>query len=135
MGLSPNDSTKAYVQIADDLRRQIRAGEYGPGDKLPSTSELVKKYDVANMTVQGAIRLLREEKLIYGIQGRGTFVREDFDPAQLDRSSGPSDEYVELRDDLRSLAGAVDQLAKRVDGLESQLAPKATGRSAKRPAR
>lgn len=128
MGLTPNDSRKAYVQIADELRSEIRAGVYGPGDKLPSTNDLVGKYEVANMTIQGAIRLLRDENLIYSVQGRGTFVRSDIDLDQLttDNESAPSPEFVELRDQLQALAGAVDRIEQRMDDIESDSKKKPT---------
>ncbi len=47
-----------------------------PGEKLPSGNELAKRYGVARMTVQQAIRLLRDEGLIVSRQGSGVFVRE-----------------------------------------------------------
>ena len=121
MGLTPNDSRNAYVQIADDLRRQIRDGDFGPGEKLPSTSELVAKYGVANMTIQGAFRMLRDENLIYSVQGRGTFVRSDLDPAMIpdDGSGAPSEDYQVLRSQMEKLAGAVDRIEKRMDEIEN----------------
>jgi DNA-binding transcriptional MocR family regulator len=44
--------------------------------RLPTRNELAKTYDVAPMTVQNALRELREEGLIVSRQGRGVFVRE-----------------------------------------------------------
>lgn len=134
MGLKPNDSRNAYVQIADDLRRQIRDGEYAPGDKLPSTSELVARYEVANMTIQGAFRVLRDENLIYSVQGRGTFVRSDLDPAAIAEGGGgpqPSEDYQTLRDQIEALAGAVDRIEHRMDEFEKsqRRKPKAAARS------
>ena len=112
MPLSPNDSRNAYMQIADDLRGQIRQGTYGPGDKLPSTAELVDKYGVANMTVQFAMRTLREEGLVYGVRGKGTYVRTDIDEADL----GPGDDEQGI-DELRR---QVADLRRRVVNLESE---------------
>src|SRR6516225_5079367 len=40
-------SVPLYVQVADDLRRRIRAGEYAPGQRLPSADDLHEIYDVA----------------------------------------------------------------------------------------
>lgn len=101
MPLSPNDSRNAYSQIADDLRRQIRAGDYGPGDKLPSTAELVDRYGVANMTVQFAMRTLREEGLVYGVRGRGTYVRTDIVDTDVEVDEAGIDELRRQVADLR----------------------------------
>ncbi len=128
MGLTPNDSRKAYVQIADELRSEIRAGVYRPGDKLPSTTDLVARYEVANMTIQGAIRLLRDEDLIYRVQGRGTFVRSDIDLDQLavEGEASPSPEFVELRGQLQALAGAVERIEQRMDDIEKKASKRRT---------
>lgn len=62
--------------IAEDLRAAIAAGEYGPGAKLPSRSELVQRYSVAPQTVTNAINALRAEGLVVGLTGSGWYVRQ-----------------------------------------------------------
>jgi DNA-binding transcriptional MocR family regulator len=54
---------------AEDLRAAIVAKKFGPGDKLPSGAELSEHYGVARMTVQQALRLLRDEGLTVSRQG------------------------------------------------------------------
>jgi GntR family transcriptional regulator len=66
---------KAYEVIADDLRRSIREGERGPGDRLPSETDLARHYRRSVPTIQNALRLLTAEGLIDKEHGRGTFVR------------------------------------------------------------
>lgn len=63
--------------IADELRRAIADGVYGPGDKLPTEAELTINRGVARGTVRDALALLEEEGLVerrVGTTG-GTFVR------------------------------------------------------------
>ena len=76
MPLDPDDPRPPYVQVANALRAAILTKKFRPGDKLPSRSELAKTYNVAPMTVQNALRELREEGLIVSRQGSGVFVRE-----------------------------------------------------------
>jgi GntR family transcriptional regulator len=66
----------AYVQIADDLRRQILDGDLRGGDQLPTEAELMADYGVSRIVVRQAMDTLRSEGLIVSQQGRGTFVRE-----------------------------------------------------------
>ncbi|MDQ0991890.1 GntR family transcriptional regulator [Streptomyces sp. V3I7] len=66
---------KAYEEIADDLRRSIREGVYGPGDQLPSEDDLMRRFRRSGPTVQAALTLLNHEGLIDKQHGRGTFVR------------------------------------------------------------
>jgi GntR family transcriptional regulator len=65
-----------YAQLADILRRQILAGMYRPGERLPSEAMLVELFDVSPMTVRRAINLLAAQDVVTTAQGRGVFVKE-----------------------------------------------------------
>lgn len=69
--------TSPYRQIADYLREQIKSGELGPGDPLPSEERLVQESGTARSTVRRAIALLRDEGWIVTVQAQGSFVRAD----------------------------------------------------------
>ncbi|MEV7579034.1 GntR family transcriptional regulator [Streptomyces erythrochromogenes] len=74
---SPADDPRPpYVRTADELRKQIQDGQLAPGAKLPSARDLQAQYGIANSTAQNALRVLKEEGLIYSVQGRGVFVRQ-----------------------------------------------------------
>jgi GntR family transcriptional regulator len=66
---------KAYEQIADKLRKAIRAGQLGPGDRLPTETDLAAQHRRSVPTVREALRLLQDEGLIEKQHGRGNFVR------------------------------------------------------------
>ncbi|MFF8905950.1 GntR family transcriptional regulator [Streptomyces olivaceoviridis] len=70
------DRRPPYQHAADELRREIKAGRYKPGEQLPSYRELQERFGVANMTARSALGVLRDEGLIYTIQGRGSFVTD-----------------------------------------------------------
>jgi len=76
MALDPDDPRPPYQQVANALRAAILTRKLAPGEKLPSGNELAQRYGVARMTIQQAIRLLRDEGLIVSRQGSGVFVRE-----------------------------------------------------------
>lgn len=63
-----------YHQIAAAIRADIASGRLRVGDKLPSRAELAAAHQAAPMTVQNALRQLREEGLVRSEQGRGVFV-------------------------------------------------------------
>jgi DNA-binding FadR family transcriptional regulator len=65
-----------YEQVADALRRKIKAGELAPGDKLPSEKYLAEEYGVGRDTVRDAIAHLRKEGLIDTRRGHRTTVRK-----------------------------------------------------------
>ncbi|GGS73351.1 hypothetical protein GCM10010156_35260 [Planobispora rosea] len=99
-----NTGRPGYLQIADDLREQIRGGSLAPGAPLPSTAQLAEQYDASLSVVKMAVGLLRNEGLVVGQQGKGVFVREDAAPAPP-----PADELAEIRLTLRDLS---ERLAK-----------------------
>lgn len=73
--IDKSDDRPPYRQIAAALRDAIQHGRLGPGDKLPSESELVDRYGVARMTARQAIQALKSEGLVVSEHGRGVFVR------------------------------------------------------------
>jgi DNA-binding GntR family transcriptional regulator len=62
------------MQIADKIRQQIASGDLSAGSALPSEKVLAAEFQVTRQTVRRAVRLLKEEGVVYSSQGRGTFV-------------------------------------------------------------
>lgn len=63
-----------YIQLAKVLREKIVTQEYGPGQKIPTETELCEQYSVSRVTVREAIDRLVQENLLYREQGKGTYV-------------------------------------------------------------
>lgn len=61
--------------IAADLRHKIMAGEYLPGDKLPTERTLQALYGTARNTVRAAFTLLIQEGIVDSRQGHSYTVR------------------------------------------------------------
>jgi GntR family transcriptional regulator len=74
-GIDPTSDRPVYRQIAGVLRDAIERGELAPGDRLPSESELMRRFNVAQGTVRNALGLLRGEGLVVAEHGRGVYVR------------------------------------------------------------
>ncbi|GGM01743.1 MULTISPECIES: winged helix-turn-helix domain-containing protein [Micromonospora] len=68
-------------RIAQDIRDKVAAGEYAPGDKLPSLRELTVQYGVSAEPVRSALLILQAEGLVQGHQGKGVYVTPRSDPA------------------------------------------------------
>lgn len=73
-----------HRQVAADLRERITAGEYAPGDKLPSERAMIETYGVSRLTIREALGILRAEGVVVTEHGRGVFVRP---PASIQRLS------------------------------------------------
>jgi GntR family transcriptional regulator len=74
-----------YRQIKDLLIRSLEAGEWGPGDAIPSEGELAVRFNVSQGTVRKAIDEMAAENLLVRRQGKGTFVATHDDPRSFYR--------------------------------------------------
>src|SRR5574343_626932 len=74
-----------YRQIKDFLVRSLEAGEWGPGDAIPSEGELAQRFNVSQGTVRKAIDEMAAENLLVRRQGKGTFVATHSDPRSFYR--------------------------------------------------
>jgi GntR family transcriptional regulator len=63
-----------YQQIKTLITRSLQAGEWRPGELIPSEIELAGRYKVSQGTVRKAIDALADENLVVRRQGKGTFV-------------------------------------------------------------
>lgn len=63
-----------YARIAAELRRRIADGELAPGDRLPSTRQIAREWQVAIATATRALSTLHAEGLIKAERGVGTVV-------------------------------------------------------------
>jgi GntR family transcriptional regulator len=75
MSINRHSHRPLYRQLADDLRDQIRTGQYQPNGPLPSETDLAYTYQVGMPTVRRALAVLRGEALIDAERGRRAWVR------------------------------------------------------------
>lgn len=74
--MSNNGTENLSTKLANKLQKEIQAGTYIPGAKLPSERELSDTYNLARNTVRRAIEILAEEGIVHRRAGAGTFVGE-----------------------------------------------------------
>lgn len=70
-----------YEQIKILLTQSLIAGEWKPGESIPSEIELASRFGVSQGTVRKAIDDLATEKILVRRQGKGTFVATYQEPA------------------------------------------------------
>lgn len=63
-----------YQQIKTLILRSLQAGEWKPGDLIPSELELAARFRVSQGTVRKAVDELATDNLLVRRQGKGTFV-------------------------------------------------------------
>ena len=65
--------------------KSLEAGEWRPGDAIPSEAELAARFNVSQGTARKAIDELAAENLLVRRQGKGTFVATHSDPRSFFR--------------------------------------------------
>jgi len=73
--LQPESHVPLYIQLRDQLRALVHAGDLRPGDRIPASRELAAVLGVHRTTVANAYAELESEGLIQGHVGRGTFIQ------------------------------------------------------------
>ncbi|MDR0673752.1 MAG: GntR family transcriptional regulator [Zoogloeaceae bacterium] len=63
-----------YAQIKDALREEICNGKLRQHERIPSESELGRRYKASRITVRRALSDLENEQLIFKVAGKGAFV-------------------------------------------------------------
>jgi len=85
---------RLYRQIADQIRRLIGSGEFGPGARLPPERDLARQLGVSRPSVREALIALEVEGLVEVRIGSGIYVRGAA-PADAGRAVGPLSEPAE----------------------------------------
>lgn len=116
-------------EIVASLEADIREGRLVPGQKLPSESELVGRFDVSRTVVREAISRLQASGLVETRHGIGTFVIEPRAVEPIFRIA-PGDvatvadvvELLELRISLESEAAALAAQRRSPESLSAMAA-------------
>ncbi len=74
-----------YRQIKGLILQALEAGEWRPGQVIPSEQELAGRYNVSQGTVRKAIDEMAADNLLVRKQGKGTYVASHNDPRALFR--------------------------------------------------
>ena len=75
-----------YLRIAELLTREIAAGHYRSGERLPAEEALAQRLGVATGTLRKGLEVLRQRGLLQRRQGSGTYVRNAESPRPETRS-------------------------------------------------
>lgn len=68
-----------WRSIRDDLRARIKAGLLKPGEKIPTTRELMDRHSTSSATVRRAVDSMIESGELVGRQGLGVFVAQEIE--------------------------------------------------------
>lgn len=74
--ISQADPRPLYVQVIDQVKRRVSAGDLLPGAELPSIRQLAAELQISVITIKRAYLELEREGVILTRQGKGSFVAD-----------------------------------------------------------
>ncbi|MEO3929483.1 GntR family transcriptional regulator [Micromonosporaceae bacterium B7E4] len=85
--LDPRSGVSTYLQLVQQVKHALRLGMLEPGDRLPTSKEVVASLAINPNTVLKAYRELEREGLVSARPGLGTFIARPLGTASpLDRA-------------------------------------------------
>jgi len=87
--LQPESHVPLYIQLRDQVRSLVHAGDLRPGDRIPASRELATMLGVHRTTVANAYAELESEGLIQGHVGRGTYIKANGNGLKLTPPAPP----------------------------------------------
>ena len=113
-----NDDKPIYLQLVERLSKQLVAGSYQPGDKIPSVRDLAAQAGVNPNTMQRALTELERSGLINTNRTSGRSVSEDAQQIQSVREGLAKELVSQFLKEMSELgyakAEAIDLLTKAV---------------------
>ena len=98
-------------EVVENLSSGIRAGEFRPGEKLPTEAEIMARFDVSRTVVRESISRLQASGLVETRHGIGTFVLQPEEAGNFRLNA----------DDFATVANVISVLELRIS-LETEAA-------------
>jgi DNA-binding FadR family transcriptional regulator len=70
--------------VYEKLKENIASGNWAPGSKIPSETQMQKMFNVSRVSIRSAIQRLRDLGIVVTYQGKGTFVSEKIGKIGID---------------------------------------------------
>ena len=122
--ISQADARPMYLQIIEQIRMRVAAGDWAPGKELPSIRALAADLKVSVITVKRAYLDLEAEGVIVTRHGKGSFVADVNGLAGELKASKLDEHLNEAAAIGRQLGLTEDDLAERLRRIHRDLETK-----------
>lgn len=104
-----------YLQVIEEIKRDIFNERYLPGSKIPSVRELALQYGVNPNTIQKSLTELEREGLLRSERAVGRYVTDDtnsINKAQKEVSDGVVDNFIK---EMKALGFSITQIVSMIN--------------------
>jgi GntR family transcriptional regulator len=119
--LSNSSDVPIYVQIVEQIRRQVLNDELKSGDSLPSIRILARDLHISVITTKRAYEELEHAGFIHTVPGKGSFIA-DQNPALLreHRLAIVEAKLTEALDEARLLGLSLEEISTLLNTLAEE---------------
>ncbi|MFC4321925.1 GntR family transcriptional regulator [Litchfieldia salsa] len=106
-----------FQQIAEKVESSILDGSIQEGDRVPSTNEFAKYYQINPATAAKGINQLVDQEILYKKRGIGMFVAEGARTIIMNKRKNDfyQDYIVPLKNEAAKLGISVEDLSKLIE--------------------
>jgi len=115
LNISQTDARPMYLQIMEQIRQRIAAGDWAAGRELPSIRVLAAELRVSVITIKRAYLDLESEGVIVTRHGKGSFVAEVNGLAGELQEEKLAEHLTAAAELARTLGLTPEDLAKRLE--------------------
>ena len=105
-----DETRPIYLQIIEEIKREIAKGNLKAGEKLPSVRDLAKEIEVNPNTVARAYLELEREGVLVSKRGQGTFITEEKRIINKIRRELKEEILKRVLKELKSLGISLDEI-------------------------
>lgn len=115
MGYNFTNETPIYLQLVEIIIIEIISGKIKPGDKLPSVRDYSALYKANPNTIQKALMILEDKKLIYTERTNGKFVTQNLDLINKEKEEIFEMKFKNFMKDINSMGYSCQDLLNRLE--------------------
>jgi GntR family transcriptional regulator len=110
MKLDKHSSVPLYAQLKELVLERIDRGDYAPGSRIPSELVLCDELDLSRPTVRQAIAELVAEGVLIIVKGKGTYVADTAEQAEISKFSAFSCSFLLLKNLVDHKIDSIDRV-------------------------
>ena len=107
-----NSDKPVYLQLIEQVKRNILSGKYVAGEKLPSVRDLASEAAVNPNTMQRALVELEREGLLYAERTSGRFITDNKELIKAMKKEMVIEEVKQFMERMKTLGFEYEEIIK-----------------------
>ena len=109
-----------YIQVMENMKKDIISGKLKPGDKIASVRELAMELSVNPNTIQKALSELEREGFLITERAVGRYVSDNIELIEEYKNMEIKKKIEVFIEDMKSLGVSVDEILRFIDEFKEE---------------